>query len=96
MGIGTLPDENCSEELQTDIMQAQRLEIEEIGGDKYRSLEEPQTAALPHLAALVASIVRQGIEDGSFVVVDGVARLAQPYEPRALANQRFTNGKKGV
>jgi len=51
------------------------LEIEESGTEQYPSLGDAQDAALRPLAELVASIVRHGIEEGSFVVVDGVVRL---------------------
>ena len=72
------------------------FEIEEIGGGKYPSLEEGQRAALPHLADVVASIVRQGIEEGRFIVVDGMVRLAQRCESQGLAERGFTNGENVV
>lgn len=77
-------------------MRTERFDIEEISGDRYASLEAVQQAALGHLADLVASIVRQGIEDGSFVVVDGVVRPSHRCESKQLGNRGFTNGKKGV
>jgi len=68
------------------------FEIEEVGSDRYCSLEEAQRAALPHLAELVASIVHQGIEERHFVVVDGVVSLADRPEAEGLAERGFTNG----
>jgi len=72
------------------------FEIEEQGSDRYCSLEDAQRAALPHLAELVASIVRQGIEDGRFVVVGGVVRLVQRSQSQRLAKRGFTNGENDV
>lgn len=72
------------------------FEIEELGSDRYRSLEDAQRAALPHLAELVASIVRQWIEEGRFVVVGGVVRLAQRRESEEMADRGFTNGENDV
>ena len=72
------------------------FEIEELGSDRYRSLEDAQSAALPHLAGLVASIVRQGIEEGSFVVVGGVVRLTPRCESEQIADRGFTNAENMV
>lgn len=72
------------------------FEIEELGTERYRSLEQAQKAALTHVAELVASLVRQSIEDGSFVVVEGVVRLAQRCEDERMADQRWTNGQDVV
>lgn len=72
------------------------FEIEELGTDRYRSLEEAQRAALPHLAELVACMVRQGIEEGRFVVVDGVVRLGHVCESEELGDGGFTNGENDV
>lgn len=77
-------------------MVTERFEIEKLSGHRYPSLEEAQRAAQPHLADLLASIVRQGIEDGRFVVVDGVVRVAQRCEPERLANRGCTNGENDV
>lgn len=43
---------------ETEFMRAERFEIEEISGYKHLSLQEAQRAALPHLAELIACIVR--------------------------------------
>ena len=72
------------------------FEIEELGSDRYRSLEDAQTAALPRLADLVASIVREGIEEGRFVVVDGVVRFGHVCESEELGDGGFTNGEIDV
>jgi len=72
------------------------FEIEEVGTDRYRSLEDAQRAALPLLAKLAASIVRHGIEEGSFVVVDGVVRLGHVCKSEELADRGFTNGENDV
>ena len=72
------------------------LEIEESGTEQYPSLKDAQRAALPHLAELVASIVRQWIEEGRFVVVGGVVRLAQRCESEEMADRGFTNGENDV
>jgi|GEM_PF-3403634 len=77
-------------------MTSDSFEIEELGTDRYRSLEDAQRAALPHLAELVASIVRQGIDEGSLVVVNGVVRLARRCESQGLADRGFTNGENDV
>jgi len=72
------------------------FEIEELGSDRYCSLEDAQRAALPHLAELLACMVRQGIEEGSLVVVDGVVRLARRGESEELPDRGFTNGENVV
>jgi len=72
------------------------FEIEELGSDRYCSLEDAQRAALPHLAELVASIVREGIEEGRFVVADGVVRLAKRCGSEGLAKRRLTSGENVV
>ena len=72
------------------------FQIEELGTNRYSSLEDAQGVALPHLAGLVASMLRQGIEDGSFVVVDGVVRLGHVCKSEELANRGFTNGENVV
>jgi len=72
------------------------FEIEELGGDRYPSLEEAHTAALPHLAELLASIVRQGIENGTLLVVNGMVRLAERCESEGIADQSWTNGEDVV
>ena len=77
-------------------MRAEWLETEEIGGDKYPSLEGAQRAALPDPADLLASLLRQSIEDGTFVVVNGVVRLAQRCESERLVHEGFTNGENVV
>jgi len=72
------------------------FQIEELGMNRYSSLQDAQRAALPHLAELLACMVRQGIEEGRFVVVDGVVRLTQTCESQGMANQGFTNGENDV
>jgi len=72
------------------------FEIQEFGTERYPSLDDAQQAALPHLAELLACMVRQGIEGGRFVVVDGVVRLAQRCESQGLADRGFTNGENVV
>ena len=72
------------------------FEIEESGCDRYPLLEDAQTAALPHVAELLASIVRQGIEEGRFVVVNGMVRLACRCESEGIAAEGCTNGKNVV
>lgn len=47
-------------------------------------------------AELPASIVRQGIEDGRFVVVDGVVRVAPRCESERMADRGCTNGENDV
>jgi len=77
-------------------MVTERFEMEELSGDRYPSLEEGQRAALPHLAELLASILRQGIEDGRFVVVDGVVMLAPKCESGGTATRGCTNAENDV
>jgi len=77
-------------------LEVDHFEIDELGTEGYCSLEDAQRAALPHLAELLASMVRQGIEEGRFVVVDGVVRLAQRCESQGLAERGFTNGENDV
>lgn len=77
-------------------MTSDSFEIEELGTDRYCSVEDAQRAALPHLAGLLACMVRQGIEEGRLVIVDKVVRLSQRRECHGLADGGFTNGKKGV
>jgi len=72
------------------------FEIEELGTHRYSSLEDAQRAALPRLAELLACMVRQGIREGGFVVVNGVVRLAQRRECHGLADRGFTNGENDV
>jgi len=72
------------------------LQIDELGTERYCSLEDAQRAALPHLAELVASMVRQGIEEGRFVVVDGMVRLGHVCESEELGDGGFTNGEIDV
>ena len=72
------------------------FEIEELGMNRYSSLEDAQRAALPHLAELLACMVRQGIEEGRFVVVDGVVRLAQRCKSEEIPDGGFTNGANSV
>ena len=72
------------------------FEIEEVGTDRYCSLEEAQRAALPPLAEILACMVRQGIEEGRFVLLDGVVRLAQRCKSEEIPDRGFANGKKGV
>jgi len=72
------------------------FQIEELGMNRYSSLEDAQRAALPHLAGLLASAVRRGIEQGRFIVVDGVVGLAQKCESEGLAQRGFTNGENVV
>ena len=72
------------------------FQIEELATDRYHSLEDAQGAALPHLAELLACMVRQGIEQGRFVVVDGVVRLVQRSQSQGLAKRDFTNGENHV
>lgn len=62
------------------------FEIQEFGTERYSSLEDAQRAALPHLAELLACIVRQGISKGRFVVVDGVVRLGHVCKSEELAD----------
>jgi len=72
------------------------FEIEEVGTNRYCSLEEAQRAALPHVAELLACLVRQGIKEGSFVVVDGAVRLGDVCKSQGLAERGFTNGENVV
>ena len=72
------------------------FEIEELGTNRYSSLEDAQRAALPHLTELLACIVRQGIEEGGFVVVGGVVKLAPRCESERLPDRGCTNGKNDV
>ena len=72
------------------------FEIQESGTERYSSLEDAQRAALPHVADLLACIVRQGIEDRRFVVVDGVVRFAQGCESEELGDGGFTNDENDV
>ena len=77
-------------------MTSDSFEIEELGTDRYCSVEDAQRAALPHLAELLALIVRQGIEKGSFVVVDGVVEPVHRCDSEAIADGGFTNGANSV
>ena len=72
------------------------FEIQESGTERYSSLEDAQRAALPHVADLLACIVRQGIEEGSLVVVNGVVRLARRCESEEVGDGGFTNGENDV
>lgn len=72
------------------------FEIQEFGTERYPSLEDAQRAALPHLAQLLASIVRRGIEDGRFVVVEGIVRDTQKRESQEMSDRGFTNGENRV
>jgi len=72
------------------------FEIEELGTGRNPSLEDAQRAALPHLAELVASMIRQGIEEGRFVMVNGVVRLGNGCECQGLADRALTNGENVV
>jgi len=72
------------------------FEIQEFGTERYPSLEDAQQAGLPHLAELLACMVRQGIEEGRFVVVDGVVRRAQRCESEEVGDGGFTNDENDV
>jgi len=72
------------------------FEIQEFGTERYPSLEDAQQAGLPHLAELLACIVRQGIEKGSFVVVNGVVEPVHRCDSEATADGGFTNDKNVV
>ena len=53
------------------------FEIEEIGTDKYPSLEAAQEAALPVLADALTGIIRSGLDNGPYIVENGVIRLRE-------------------
>jgi hypothetical protein len=72
------------------------FEIQEFGTERYSSLEDAQRAALPHLAELLAYIVRQGIEKGRFVVVNGVVEPVYRWDSEETADGGFTNDKNVV
>jgi len=44
------------------------------GGNRHPSLETAQQASLHTIAAAIARAVREGLEGGRFVVVDGIVR----------------------
>lgn len=72
------------------------FEIQEFGTERYPSLEDAQQAGLPHLAELLACIVRQGIKEGSLVVVNGVVGHAERCESLGTPDRGFTNGENVV
>lgn len=72
------------------------FEIQEFGTERYPSLDDAQQAGLPHLAELLACIVHQGIEKGSFVIVDGVVRHAERCESLGTPDRGFTSGENVV
>lgn len=57
------------------------LQIEEIGGDRYPSLEAAQHAALPLLSANLQTVIRDLLEHGVLVNVDGKIIPAHKDEP---------------
>lgn len=72
------------------------FEIEEFGTDGLCSLEDAQRAALPHLAELLACVVRQGIEEGNFLVLNGVVEPVHRCDSEVAADGGFTNGENVV
>lgn len=53
------------------------FEIEEIETEKYPSLEEAQEAALPDLSNALAQMVRLGLDNGRYVVDNGLVRMTE-------------------
>jgi len=53
------------------------LTIEELGSDRYPSLDAAFVAALPSLAAFLAARIRLGLDNGRYVVENGEVRLAK-------------------
>ena len=86
----------CARRGSTSTMASDSFHIEELGTDRNPSLEDAQRAALPRLAELLAFIVRQGIEEGSLVVVNGMVRLGHVCESEELADGAFTNSENDV
>lgn len=52
-----------------------RLEIEEWGTKRYPSLEDAQEGALRPLAEALAAIIRSGLDNGRYIVQDGLVRV---------------------
>lgn len=50
------------------------IEIEEVGGEYSSSLEDAQEAGLRPLADLLAAMIRSGLDNGRYIVEDGVVR----------------------
>jgi len=57
------------------------LQVEEIGGDRYPSLEAAQHAALPLLSANLQTVIRDLLERGVLVNVGGKIIPAHKDEP---------------
>jgi len=53
------------------------LRTEELGTNRYPSLEAAQDAALPLLAELLASVIRSGLDSGRYIVENGVVKLSE-------------------
>ena len=60
--------------------QSPPMEIVEVEGDRYASLEMAQAAALGDVALAVAIAVREGLAKGELVVVDGHVIFNEDHE----------------
>lgn len=53
------------------------FEIEEIGTERYGSLEDARQAALGPLAQALVDIIRSGLDNGDYIVQDGLVKLRE-------------------
>jgi len=52
-----------------------QLQVEEMDGDRYTSLEAARKAALPDVAQKVVNVIRDGLAEKQLTVIDGVVRI---------------------
>ena len=51
------------------------FEIEEFGTEEYPSLTDAQDAGLGPLADLLVAVIRSGLDNGDYIVQDGLVRV---------------------
>lgn len=53
------------------------FEIQEFGTERYSSLEDAQDAALRPLAQVLADMIRSGLDNGHYIVQDGLVKFRE-------------------
>lgn len=67
-----------------DNLNASRIEVDELSGEEFGSLEEAQAAALPSLAGDLAATLRRLLKDGNLEVKGGMVIFSVEIEDRFL------------
>lgn len=59
------------------MMPDSEFEIQELGTERYSLPEDAQDAALRPLAEILADIIRSGLDNGRYIVEDGLVKVRE-------------------